>query len=116
MLQHAYRGVWVERHTCLTAGLFDLLNYPVKVVGGFGVNGDVIGTSPGKTFDVALRLIDHQMDVQVLCRILCNLFNDELAEGDVRHEATIHHIEVKPVGFGGIYEFDGLIEAAEIGG
>jgi len=44
------------------------------------------------------------------------LLDDELTEGDVGDEVAVHHVKVEPVGFTFIDEFDGLVEAAEIGG
>jgi hypothetical protein len=56
------------------------------------------------------------VDIKVFRRVLRNLLDDELAEGNVRDEIAIHYIKVEPVGFTLIDEFYGLIESAEIGG
>lgn len=116
VFQNTDGGVRIQCNTCFTASGFNLLYYPVKVVGCFGVDGDAVRSGLGKALDVAARLVDHQVNVEVLRRVLRNLLDDELAEGDVGDEVAVHHIEVEPVGFAFIDEFYGLVESAKIGG
>ena len=88
----------------------------MQVVGRFGVNGNNMSTSFSKALDVTTWLIDHQVYVEGLGRILGHLLDDELAERDIRHEVTVHYVEVKPVSFAFINEFDGLVQVAKICG
>jgi len=116
VFQHADRGMRIEGDTRLTPGGFNLLYHPVEVIGRFGVDGNTVRAGFGKAFDVAAGRVDHEVNVEKFCRVFSDLLDDELPEGDVGHEVAVHHVEVKPVGFGGVDKVDGLIEAAEVCG
>src|SRR6478736_174121 len=62
------------------------------------MNADRISTRSSKCLDVALGLDDHQVDVDVYLGRLPHRVHDHRTERDVGYEATIHHVDVDPVG------------------
>ena len=70
---------------------------------------------------VALLAISYlrtvkQVNIEGLLGVRTHGFNDQRADRDVRHEATIHDINVDPISTGSIYGPNFFTQAAEIGG
>ena len=70
----------------------------MQVGASFHLNADDVSASLGEVFDVLLRLNNHQVHIQRLAGDRPQGLNDHGANGDVGHEAAIHHIDVNPVG------------------
>lgn len=66
------------------------------------VDRDAIGAGLAKLVHVALRLDDHQMNVERELRRGAHGAHDKRANGDVGDEPAIHHIDVDPIGAGSV--------------
>ena len=62
----------------------------------------MVGARAHDRVDVALRLDDHQVDVERLGRRATDGLDDDRAEADVGDEAAVHDVDVDPVGAGGV--------------
>ena len=60
----------------------------------------MIGAGLGKGGEIALRLDDHQMHIERLSCVASHRFDDDRPEGDIRHEAAVHDVDMNPVGAG----------------
>ena len=87
----------------------------MQVGAGFHLHADDVGTGLGEVGHVALRLDDHQVHVQGLGRDGPQGLHDQGADGDVGHEAAVHHVDVDPVGAGLVDGTDVFAETGEIG-
>ena len=56
------------------------------------------GARIDEIFDIALGLLDHQVDVEWKLRCAPHRLRDDRTDGDVGHEVTVHHVDVHPVG------------------
>src|SRR4029453_13365254 len=65
--------------------------------------------------DVALRLDDHQVDVERQARALADRGDDGRADRDVRHEPAVHDAAVQLIGTGGLDARDVGAERGEVG-
>jgi hypothetical protein len=52
----------------------------------------------GERFGIAVGILDHQVDVEGHLRHFLQRRHDRHTDGDVRHEVTVHHIDVDQVG------------------
>ncbi len=80
------------------------------------VHGDDVGASLRKGREIGIGRRDHQMTIEDLRRRPADCLHHRRPERDVRHEMSIHHIEMDPVGPGGIDRAHLLAEPREIGG
>ena len=115
VLQYADRGMGVEHHTGVDAEGLDLLHCTVDMGAGFIVEGDDVGAGLGEGLEVLLRLHDHQVDVEGLLGFLLDGLHHWDAEGDVRHEAAVHHVAVEPVGLAAVDHLDVSFQVEEVG-
>ena len=107
----------IEHHARLLAERADLAEHPMQVDGGAGLGLDqqVIGAGLGEGGEIALRLDDHQMNVERLCRRAADGLQHDRADGDVGHETAVHHVDMDPIGAGRVDGADLLAQAREIG-
>jgi hypothetical protein len=61
------------------------------------MNGDVIGTRFGEAVDHRFWIPHHQVCVHRQRGVPPQIFDHFGPEGQVRHEGTVHHIEVDPI-------------------
>ena len=94
----------------------DGLQRAVQVGAGLGVDQDVIGAGLDEVVDERIHGGDHQVDVEGQARVRAQAGDDRGAETDVGDEMTVHHVEMEPVGAGGLDGADLLGEAGEVGG
>ncbi len=80
------------------------------------LNKKVIGTGFGEIIEMAFGLDDHQVHIERLGRRAAHRIHDGGAEGDVRHEPAIHHVDMDPIGAGRIDRLDFFAESPQIGG
>ena len=81
-----------------------------------GLHQEMIGAGVGEGRKIALRLDDHQVDVERLCRRAADRLQHDRPDGDVGDEAAVHHVDVDPVGAGGVDGAHLLAQSGEIGG
>ena len=63
---------------------------------------DDIGAGPNESIEVALWFDNHQVHIERLLRVASDRFDNHRPKRDVRHETTIHHVDMNPVGAGRI--------------
>ena len=78
------------------------------------VNRDDISTRLGKVIHILFRLNNHQVHIQRLLGVGANGIHNQGTNGDVRHEATIHNINVNPVSACFINSLDFFSQATKI--
>ena len=76
----------------------------------------MIGARFGEVGEIALRLDDHQVHIERLVRAASYRFDDYRPDRDVRHEATIHHVNMDPIRARRIDGVNLLGETSEIRG
>ena len=76
---------------------------------------DDVGPGLREALRVTLRLHDHQMDVETLGRSLADGFQHGKSERNVRHEDTVHHIDMNPLGSAAIHHPGVAVEVTEVG-
>ncbi len=83
------------------------------------VHGEQVGTGIRKVFEIPVRVLHHQVDVELgtlLRRERLECLDDEGAYRDARRESTVHHVDVQPVR-AGLQRFARLlVEVSQIGG
>jgi hypothetical protein len=106
----------VEHHARLLTELADLRQYAMEVDRGTGLGLDqqVVGAGLGEGGEIAIRLDDHQMHVERLCRRTANGLQHDRPDGDVGHEAAVHDIDVDPIGARRIDGADLFAQSREI--
>ena len=92
----------IERDAGLLAQRLDRLHRAMRVGTRFGMDGDDVGTRCGKCLKVGIDRRDHQMDVEGLGAVGFQRFDHRRADGDVRHEMPVHHVDMNPVGTGAV--------------
>ena len=65
--------------------------------GRFRMEGDHRCTRLGKIIKVDFRMLGHEMHIERKCRMLSERFDDGASESQIRHEVTVHHIDVEGV-------------------
>ena len=58
----------------------------------------MIGAGLGEVGEIPLRLDNHQVHIERLLRAASHRFDNHRPDRDVRHEATIHYVDMDPVG------------------
>ena len=85
-----------------SARIFDSTRCRWIVELGSACTKQMIGAGVGKRGEIALRLDDHQMNVEGLCGRAADRLQHDRPDGDVRNETAVHHIDMDPVGAGGV--------------
>ena len=98
----------------LAASFLDLLDQAFQVHGGFHVNPQPVGPGRDESLDVALGILDHQVDVQGQSGGPAQGFGHRGADGDIGDEMAVHDVHVNPVDAGLLRFPDVLRQAAEI--
>ena len=114
-LKDANGRMWVKHHAGMYAKGLDLLNGTVDMFAGLVVEGDDVGASLGEGFKILLRFHNHQVDIQGFLGFLFDGLHHGDAEGDVRHEAAVHHVAVEPVGLAAVDHLDVVFQVQEVG-
>ena len=105
----------VERHAGALSESTNLLKRAVQVRAGLRVHRNDVGARLGKRLNILLGFDDHEVNVDHALRRSSDGFDHHGADCDVRHEATIHDIDVDPVGARLVDGLDFSLEAAKIG-
>ncbi len=98
------------------AGLPDLGEDALQMHAGLGVDGDEIGPRPGIGLDPALRLLDHQVEVEREPGALLDGLDDGRSDRQVGDEVAVHDVHVDLVRAGGLDQRHGVAECGEVGG
>jgi len=108
----------VEDRPGLLAERADARQHAVQVNGRrrLALDEQVVGAGAGDVFQQALRLDDHQVNVEGLGSRPPHGLNHDRAEADVRDEAPIHDVHMDPVGAGRVNGAHLFGEATKIGG
>lgn len=114
MLDAADRRAGVHRDAGFLAERTDRLQRTVKMRAGFDMHGDDVGACLGEGFEIGIARRDHEMDVERLLGDGPQRLHDVGADGDVRHEMPVHHVDMDPVGAGRLDGADLFAEAREV--
>ena len=82
---------------------------------GLGVHRDVIAAGLGEGLEIGIAGRDHQMRVEDLLGVRAHRLDDIGTVGNVGDEMPVHHVEMDPVGAGGIDGADLVAQLGEIG-
>ncbi len=92
------RGGGVDGDPGLGPSVPNHLQSSLEVWLGLLMDGDHVRPGIEEGVDIALRLLDHQMTVErQLADSPAGLY-DRRPHGDIRHEMTVHHVEMEKVG------------------
>ena len=80
------------------------------------MDGDAVGAGLGEGLEIGIHRRDHQVGVESIRRVRPHAPDEIRAEGDVRHEMAVHHVEMDPVGAGRVDGADLLAQPGEVGG
>jgi hypothetical protein len=89
---------------------------PVKVRKHFDMNGHHGGARIGECVDVAVGLLDHEMDVQRYGRHALQRADDGNPDGDIRDEVPVHDVNVNQVGASPFDSPHRVAKGGEVGG
>ena len=62
------------------------------------MEGDQIGTAVRHPFHIAFRMPDHQMHIKELVRDRPDRPDHRISESQLRHKASVHHIDMDDLG------------------
>ena len=66
--------------------------------GRFRMEGDHRCTRLGKIIKVDFRMLGHKMHIEGKCRMLSECFDDGASESQIRHEMTVHNVQMDKIG------------------
>ena len=98
------------------AGCADRRDRLFRRIPAFEVECQMVAPGGGERGGIPGRVFDHQVGVEAEAGNPAQARNHRRAEGDVRDQVSIHHIEVEQVGAGGLDSGDLLLEVGEITG
>ena len=98
----AQRRAGVQHHAGLGAQLADAAQGAVQVRAALGVDGQDVGAGLAEGLQVGIDRRDHQVDVERQVRVRPQRLHHVRADGDVGHEMAVHHVDMHPVGAGGL--------------
>ena len=79
------------------------------------MHSDDVRARLGEGLEKGIDRGDHQMDVERLGGVWAQRLHHCRAKGDVGHEMPVHHVDMNPVGTGGIDRAHFLAQAGEVG-
>ncbi len=94
----------------------DELREPVEVRLGLDVDRDPRRARVEILVERPERLLDHQVDVEGDLRVPAKRAQDQGADGEVRHEVPVHHVEMDEVRPAPLAGRDRLVQPSEVGG
>ena len=110
------RGAGVQRDPGPFARRTDRLQGAVRMRPGLDMGGDHVGPRLGIGLDIGVDRRDHQMHVHDRLDMRAERLDRRGAEGQVRHEMPVHHVDMDPVGALRLDGADLGPEIGEIGG
>ena len=70
----------------------------------------------GEGLEIGVAGRDHQVDVEHFLGVRAQRLHDRGSDSDVRDEMPVHHVDMNPVGAGGVDGAHLLAEPGEVGG
>ena len=98
LLEGRHRRRWIEHDAGLRTELLDLRHRAMQMRQHLDVDRHHVGAGVDERLEVAIGLHDHQVHVERQRRGLAQRFHDRHADGDVRHEVSVHHVDVNLIG------------------
>ena len=90
------------------------MNRPVKMRQHLDMHRDHGSARVGEGLDVAIRLHDHEVNVERKLRHVANRPHDRRSDSDVRDEMAVHHVDVNQIGASALGGCDRLAERGEV--
>ena len=109
------RRAGIEHDPGLLVELFNLLNGAVQMRAGFLMDQDDIRAGADEIGQIALRLNNHQVDIERQAGALAGGLDHQRTNGDIGHKTAIHHINVDTVRAGLLDLGNLLAEAPKVG-
>ena len=109
------RRAGIEREAGLAARRADRLQRAVRVRPGLEMRGQHIRAGLGIGVDIGIDRGDHQVHVHHGLDVRADRLAERRAEGEVRHEMPVHHVDMDPVRALRLDRLDLLPEVGEIG-
>jgi hypothetical protein len=78
------------------------------------MHGDVVATGLGERLEIGIAGRNHQMGIESLLGVRPHCLDDVGAVRNVRHEMSVHHVEMDPVGTGLIHRADLFAQFREV--
>ena len=94
----------------------DRLQRAMHVRAGLDVNRDDVSAGLGEGGEERIGRRDHQMDVEGFLGVRAQRLHHIRPDRDVGHEVAVHHVNMDPVGAGGVDRAHLLAELREVGG
>jgi hypothetical protein len=110
------RSMRVQDDRRFDAEAADILRQAVRVLLLFDMKGDIARLQRGEEVDEEGVVLHHEVHIQRLGRGVGDRGDDDGADGQVRDEMAVHHINVDEVASGIADGADVACEVAEIGG
>jgi len=115
-LQHDRRRRRVDGDPGALAQCPDPLHRAVQIAVALPVDEKRVGASRGKLVEKEVRVRDHQMRFEGQMRHSPKRLDDRGAHGEIRHEVSIHHIDVDPIRPGPLGLDHLITQAGEVSG
>ena len=109
------RGRRVEDDARLGAERLDGVHRPMEMGQHLDVHGNHRRAGLHERLDVAIGLVDHQVDVERDPGDALERADDRRPDGDVRHEMAVHDVDMNEVGAAALRRGDGVAERGEVG-
>ncbi len=106
----------IDGHAGALAERADRLERAVEMRSRLCMDRNGVGPGRCEIGKIGIGRRDHQVKIERLFGARPDVPDHRRTEGDVRHEMSVHHIEMDPVGAGSVDRLDLLAEAGEIGG
>src|SRR5262245_39794697 len=84
--------------------------------GRLGLHQEMVSAGLGESPEITFGFDDHQMNVERLCRRTANGLQHDRPDANVRHETSVHYVDMDPVGIGRVDGAHLLSQSCEIGG
>ena len=82
----------------LDPSFLDRLHGAMEMRTGFHMNGQIVRSRCGKLGDERVGIRDHEMDVERKLGDFSQRFDDGRADSQVRHEMSVHDVNVEQIG------------------
>ena len=92
----------------------DPLDRAMQMRPRLGMDGDDVRAGIGEVFQKGVDRRDHQMDVEGLGAVRTQRLHHARPDGDVGDEVPVHHVDMNPVGAGGVDRAHLLAESGKV--
>ena len=109
------RRAGVERDAGLLSGFLDQPKGTMQMRPRFWMHGDDVGPGRNEGRDIGIDRRDHQMHVENLAAMRTQRLHDHRADGQIRHEMAVHHVDMNVIGPGVGDGRDLFAQSGEVG-